>query len=236
MATLSALRRKVYQRLRDFGEKEFEPEEVNIILNEAQDKFSRDSEYLKAVNVQSISASDATYTVTPPSNYRVGRLIVVQVNDGSIDNWKLEPISPAKLTEMDSDWRNRTGSKPWWYVRNFDPSTADTARNDHLWLYPTPDTAYTNGLRVTYVLCTDGQMTADTTEMALPERVAEEALINYAASECLVRKSLGNEHFDQCVALSKYYKELYTQDLFAFATEAKSTYDRGLNTVRTFYV
>jgi hypothetical protein len=147
------------------------------------------------------------------------------------------PLTLAQVTEADWDWRRRTSAKPYAYIRNIDPSTADTGNNEFLYLYPTPTSAYTNGLRAYYTLITDDQLTADGTTMALPERIAEEALVNYAASECLIRLSMsGGEETNKLLGLSKIYRERYETDLIAAAVEAKTGYDHAKTITRTYFV
>lgn len=226
MATRLELQRYVVEELSEW-EYHVEPESVCRLLNRAQDLFTRDSGYLRGVNVQSITANTSRYSLTPPSGYRIGRVLLVQFYDGSTDDWPLQIMSVQEMTDYDQDWRNRASGRPTHYVRNFDPGTADTPRNESLYLYPTPDANYTNGLRVNYTLVTDGQMSADATEMALPERIGSEALIAYACAEILMRKAIKDPDAASLLqGASERYRLRWEDEKERAVREASGGYDR----------
>lgn len=221
MATLAELRKKVQLRLRDWNKSKWDPMELDALLNEAQDDFTRRSKYLRGVNKQNIVDGTSLYSLTPASGYRIGQILEVVYYDGSVFHSPLTIISPQELAERDSDWRNSTGDYPTYAVLNFNDGTADTAANDSVRLYPEPSSSVTNGLQVTYVMHTDGQMTADATAMALPERIALEALVNYAVSEAMIRRAA--EHPEETQFLSSQaadYRSRYEADLRKASMEA----------------
>jgi hypothetical protein len=329
MATLAEMRRKVYTRLRDWGGDVWNEFELNQILNEAQDNFTRDTGYLRSVIIMPITDDKSVYTLTPPSGYRIGDTLSVIYYDGVRDYPALIPVSLRQLELMSPDYRHVTGSVPMYVVRNFNPETTAPTK-DTFYLYPTPDgiagvytgpwpltftggggtgangtanftsgvvtsitfnvaqggTGYTSaptvGLATTYngmtmvpgtglqltatingggvntitinnggsgyiatskqfrvnvTLMTDNQMTTDDTEMALPERLAEEALISYAVAEAFVRESLASpDKSDAYIKQSQYYRDIYTARMVRAAAEAKTGFDRGMNTVRGYWV
>lgn len=238
MATLAELRRKVYTRLRDWGGDVWNEFELNQILNEAQDNFTRDTGYLRSVIVATVVDDQAVYTLTPPAGYRIGDTLSVIYYDGVRDYPALIPVSLRQLELMSPDYRHVSGSIPMYYIRNFNPDTS-TPTKDTFYIYPTPDigAATDKRLRVNVVLMTDNQMAADDTEMALPERVAEEALISYAVAEAFVRESLASpDKSDIYIKQSQYYRDIYTARMIRAAAEAKSGFDRGMNTVRGWWV
>jgi hypothetical protein len=98
-------------------------------------------------------------------------------------------------------------------------------------------TATNKRLRVNVTLTTDGQMTTDDTEMALPERVAEEALINYTVAEALMRECMAiPDKADLFMKQVEYYRSKYLDRMVRAAAEAKSGFDRGMNTTRGWWV
>lgn len=230
MATLAELRKKVQVRLRDWNQNQWNPLEINALLNEAQDAFTRDSEYLTGVDVQSIVASTARYTLTPASGMRIGRVISVAYYDGSTDRVPLIVKTQHGMNDLDSDWRNRTG-EPTHCILNFNDVTESSASNDSVRLYPNPTTSVTNGLRTTYVLLTDGAMTTDVSTMLLPERIAEEALINYATAEASVRRATEKpELASSLMSQASLYRSRYEKDLMKARMEALN----GYATIRPF--
>ena len=238
MATLAELRRKVYTRLRDWGGDVWNEFELNQILNEAQDAFTRDTGYLRSVIVATVVDGQPVYTLTPPAGYRIGDTLSVIYYDGVRDYPALIPVSLRQLELMSPDYRHVSGSIPMYYIRNFNPATS-TPTKDTFYIYPTPDIgdATDKRLRVNVVLMTDNQMSTDDTEMALPERLAEEALINYAVAEAFVRESLSApDKAEMYLKQAQYYRDMYTARMVRAAAEAKSGFDRGMNTVRGWWV
>jgi hypothetical protein len=192
MAALKDLRQKVQIRIRDFAEiPQFDPIEINQAINEAQDHFTANTKYLKLTDQQNIVANTAKYTVNTPSNTRLGEILTVKINNGSSDLLPLQVMSPLQMDYQFANWRNTKASIPSYYVVNFDPTLAGelTVTTNSVWLYPTPDTGYTNGLVVTYSYSTDNALTADNSTLVINERVCEEAIIDYAVSELLLRSS-----------------------------------------------
>lgn len=423
MATLAQLRRKVQSRLRDWGGDIWEEFELNQILNEAQDQFTRDTGYLRTVINTPMTDGQSVYTLSAPAGYRINETLSVIYFDGVRDYPALIPVSLRQLELMSPDYRHVSGSVPMYYIRNFNPGTA-TPSNDTFYLYPTPDLNYslyngtwpinitggggagaagtatftngavtgttvisagnnyttqatgtlattnnntqfvtgsgailtpvtytgigtvtitnpgsginlnysgvpytgtwpmyfvagspgtgaaatatiTNGavtsiqitnygsnytssapflflsnsnpngdfwtanvqplfsvatsplnissititnagsgyitgnkfLRVNVTLTTDGQMTTDDTEMALPERVAEEALINYTVAEAMMRECMAQpDKTDLFMKQVEYYRSKYLDRMIRAAAEAKSGFDRGMNTTRGWWV
>lgn len=421
MATLAQLRRKVQSRLRDWGGDMWEEFELNQILNEAQDQFTRDTGYLRTVINTAMTDGQSVYTLSAPAGYRINETLSVIYFDGVRDYPALIPVSLRQLELMSPDYRHVSGSVPMYYIRNFNPGTA-TPSNETFYLYPTPDLNYslyngtwpltftggggtnaagtatfTNGaitattltnagsgyatapsvalsttssgyqfiagsgaglsstlysvktatlgtasphalataatvttnttlgtytlsytlmggtihyfelilnnlivdsssffsfppswfapnygitftfsgaptgntnqtvtvamsssgnlssinivnagsgyttgnkfLRVNVTLTTDGQMTTDDTEMALPERVAEEALINYTVAEALMRECMAQpDKTDLFMKQVEYYRSKYLDRMIRAAAEAKSGFDRGMNTTRGWWV
>lgn len=417
MATLAQLRRKVQSRLRDWGGDQWEEFELNQILNEAQDQFTRDTGYLRTVIEQNMLDGASVYTLSAPAGYRINETLSVIYFDGVRDYPALIPVSLRQLELMSPDYRHVSGSVPMYYIRNFNPDTG-LPSNDTFYLYPTPDlnystysgtwplvftggggsnaagtatftngvvtgttitnagsgytsaptvtlatsyngykfvsgsgasftatvntgiggvtitnpgaglssgvppvpvnipaslsfsggspgygasgtaiiqygtitsilissygTNYTSGmpsvqlspgtyttysvepvltvtapvalsltvltagsnytvtnkrLRVNVTLTTDGQMTTDDTEMALPERVAEEALINYTVAEALMRECMAiPDKADLFMKQVEYYRSKYLDRMVRAAAEAKSGFDRGMNTTRGWWV
>jgi hypothetical protein len=425
MATLAQLRRKVQSRLRDWGGDQWEEFELNQILNEAQDQFTRDTGYLRTVIEQNMLDGASVYTLSAPAGYRINETLSVIYFDGVRDYPALIPVSLRQLELMSPDYRHVSGSVPMYYIRNFNPDTG-LPSNDTFYLYPTPDLNYstysgtwplvftggggsnaagtatfTNGvvtgttitnagsgytsaptvtlatsyngykfvsgsgasftatgfngnvtslsiisggsniyrtssgsidinpytgtwgltfsggdpdvvatgtaylsngivtnlnltqggnsyssspsvtlassylgynwvsisgndpsfsasvgtaeisittagsnytatnkrLRVNVTLTTDGQMTTDDTEMALPERVAEEALINYTVAEALMRECMAiPDKADLFMKQVEYYRSKYLDRMVRAAAEAKSGFDRGMNTTRGWWV
>jgi hypothetical protein len=423
MATLAQLRRKVQSRLRDWGGDQWEEFELNQILNEAQDQFTRDTGYLRTVIEQNMLDGASVYTLSAPAGYRINETLSVIYYDGVRDYPALISVSLRQLELMSPDYRHVSGSVPMYYIRNFNPDTG-LPSNDAFYLYPTPDLNYslyngtwpltftggggagaagtatfTNGaitgttltsagsnyssnptvnlaatssgyqfvvgsgailtanmlsgvgalsiisggsqiyrelagsveilpyngtwpltftggggvgaagyavfsngvvtnlmlttagygytsgaptvalaasnagytlvvygttpsfsstvqsatititnagsgyttgnkrLRVNVTLTTDGQMTTDDTEMALPERVAEEALINYTVAEALMRECMAiPDKADLFMKQVEYYRSKYLDRMVRAAAEAKTGFDRGMNTVRGYWV
>lgn len=315
MATLESLRRRVYDALEDWNQRR-DPLLINQLLNRAQNVFSRDSGYLRGVNVQNVVAGTALYTLTPPSNYRIGRVDAVQFHDGNgaigsisvsaggslytssptvtiaaptsgttatatatasggavtavtlvlagtgyvgapaisfsggggsgatawatmagIDDVPLISLTLAEMNNLDSNWRVRTGQRPSYYLRNYDDATASTARNESFRLYPLPNTNYTVGLRVSHRLVTAGQMTTDSTVMALPERIAEDALVNYAAGQILKRMSLEDPRRSRFLTEeSDRYMALWLKDLQEAGAEVQTGYDHKPSRTRAYWV
>jgi hypothetical protein len=237
MATLAEMRRKVYTRLRDWGGDVWNEFELNQIINEAQDNFTRDTGYLRSVIISTIVDGQSVYTLTPPAGYRIGDTLSVIYYDGVRDYPALIPVSLRQLELMSPDYRHVSGSVPMYVVRNFNPETTAPTK-DTFYLYPTPDISGSDKrLRVNVVLMTDGQLTSDDTEMALPERIAEEAIINYAVAEAFVRESLSApDKADAYIKQSQYYRQRYDQAMVRAAAEAKTGFDRGMNTVRGWWV
>lgn len=422
MATLAQLRRKVQSRLRDWGGDMWEEFELNQILNEAQDQFTRDTGYLRTVINTPMTDGQSVYTLSAPAGYRINETLSVIYFDGVRDYPALIPVTLRQLELMSPDYRHVSGSVPMYYIRNFNPDTL-TPSNDTFYLYPTPDLNYslyngtwpltftggggagaagtatftngavtgttltsagsnyssnptvnlatTNGgyqfvagsgvilsanmlsgvgtlniisggsqiyrqlfgsveimpytgtwpltftggggvgaagyavfsngvvtnlilttagygytsgaptvalaasnagytlvygtvpsfsstvqsatititntgsgyttgnkfLRVNVTLTTDGQMSTDATEMALPERVAEEALINYTVSEALMRECMAQpDKADLFMKQVEYYRSKYLDRMIRAAAEAKSGFDRGMNTTRGWWV
>lgn len=236
MATLEWLIRKVQMRLRDWEQEKISPEEIKILLNEGLDKFTRDTSYLRTTIVQDITASGNPYSLTLPG-YRLGRIISLKLYDGSRDNYPILPISAEKMDKQyDYDWRNVSASKPWHYIRNFNPSIPLGTAKDTVWLYPTPDTAYTSGLRAVVILSTDNFLQGDSDELPIAERVAEEAVTNYAISETFARLALEiPERAEQYIAEHVRYGNRFMEDLLNFSVEAATGYDRIPPEPRIFY-
>lgn len=316
MASLSDLRRYVHEELEDY-EAHVEPESINRTLNRGQDLFTRDSGYLRGVNVQDITAGTARYTLSPASGYRIGRVMAVQFHDGNgavstitisnagssytsaptvtiadpssgttatatatvsggevtaitiseagtgylgppaitfsggggsgaaafctlagIDDDPLESMSVDDMLKgHNANWRFETSGRPTHYLRNYDDGTADTARNESIRLYPVPTTSYTVGLRVSYTLVTDGQMSGDQIESALPERVALEALVSYACAEVLFRKaSRDPDAAKVLIGAAKRYQDRWKDELDLAVREVSGGYDRKKRVSRGHYV
>lgn len=307
MATLAELRRKVQTRLRDWGGDLWDEFELNILLNEAQDQFTRDTQYLRATDIIPVLQGEGLYSISAPANYRVGNVMGVVYFDGVRDDVPLTPVTLTQMQLLDPDWRHRVTGRPQYLIRNYNPYQEGVAANNSVYMYPvledpiasstvtetrtigaaasklylgdaplgtvtsvvnastgsayTVVTNYTVGtnyienvnipsgtaltltytvspcLRVTYALVTDGQMTDDSTEMALPEATAEEALINYAVSEALVRRQLENP--DKASLFSeqaKFYREKYTDRMIRASVESKVGFSKGFANSRGYYV
>ena len=238
MATLAQLRRKVQSRLRDWGGDQWEEFELNQILNEAQDQFTRDTGYLRTVIEQNMQDGVSNYTLSAPAGYRINETLSVIYYDGVRDYPALISVSLRQLELMSPDYRHVSGSVPMYYIRNFNPATT-APTTDTFYLYPTPDigAATDKRLRVNVTLMTDNQMAADGTEMALPERIAEEAIINYAVAEALMRECMAiPDKADLFMKQVEYYRSKYLDRMVRAAAEAKTGFDRGMNTVRGYWV
>lgn len=308
MATLAELRRKVQTRLRDWGGDLWDEFELNILLNEAQDQFTRDTQYLRAVDIIRVYQGEGLYTITAPANHRVGNVMSAVYFDGVRDDVPLSPVTLSQMQYLDPDWRHRTTGRPQYLIRNYNPYEEGVASNNSIYMYPVLEdpittssvvetrtmtggantklylgdaplatvtsvvdastgstyavtTNYTTGanyienvnipsgtaltitytvypcLRVTYALVTDGQMTDDSTEMALPENVAEEALINYAVAEALTRRQLENPDKASLLAeQSKFYREKYTDRMIRASVESKVGFSKGFANSRGYWV
>lgn len=136
MATLAELRRKVQQSLRDFSQKQWEPLELNILLNEAQDRFTRDTQYLRTTDIIRIYQGEGLYTITPPANHRVGNVLSVVYFDGVRDDVPLIPVTLAQMQLVDPDWRHRVTGRPQYLIRNYNPYREGVAANDAVYMYP----------------------------------------------------------------------------------------------------
>jgi len=320
MSTLGELRRKVQQRLRDFSQKQWEPLELNIILNEAQDLFTRDTQYLHATDIIPTQQGEGYYEIRVPQYYRMANVIATVYFDGVRDFPAMLPVTVNQLQFIDPDWRHRVNAVPLYTIRNYNPYREGVASNNSIYIYPVPSNAispYTNietrtfpptsanstriyfedepllavtsvvnkstgvayvenvdyqvispvgdnvnvvspyinsltipadtavsvtytvrpCLRVTYAMSTDGQMVTDDTEMALPEVVAEEALINYTVAEALVRRQLEEpEKASLFAQQAQYYRDKYTDRLIRAATESKMGYSKSLSNTRGYWV
>jgi len=307
MSTLAELRRKVQTRLRDWGGDLWDEFELNILLNEAQDQFTRDTQYLRTTDIIPVLQGEGLYSISAPANHRVGNVMGVVYFDGVRDDVPLTPVTLTQLQLLDPDWRHRVTGRPQYLIRNYNPYQEGVAANNSVYMYPvledpiaastvtetrtigaattrlylgdaplgtvtsvvnastgsayTVTTNYTVGtnyienvnipsgtaltltytvspcLRVTYALVTDGQMTDDSTEMALPEATAEEALINYAVSEALVRRQLENpDKADLFASQAKFYREKYTDRMIRASVESKVGFSKGFANSRGYYV
>jgi len=309
MATLAELRRKVQTRLRDWGGDLWDEFELNYLLNEAQDQFTRDTQYLRATDIIPVLQVDGLYTISAPANHRVGNVTAVVYFDGVRDDVPLQPVTLAQMQLLDPDWRHRVTGRPQFLIRNYNPYQEGVAANNAVYMYPvledplttstvtetrtigaassnlyfvdapaatltsvtnastgtayvaTTNYTYTPGdnyitnvnipsgtaivltytvspcLRVTYALVTDGQMTSDGTEMALPEATAEEALINYAVAEALTRRQLENP--DKASLLkdqATFYREKYTDRMIRASVESKVGFSKGFTNSKGYYV
>jgi len=193
-ATRKELRLEAQTRLRDPRGTLWTKEELNGILNQAHDRLTRESEYLRAVNIQDVAAATAStalpYSIAPPDGFVLGRILKVQLYDGSVDNRPMAEWSIERYLAQNADARHLTTTRPYAYVRNFNPLTAaagDLAPKDSLWLYPTCDTAYTSGLRVSYVQATRKLLRTEDTEIAMPDLLAYEGLLGFTVAEALSR-------------------------------------------------
>lgn len=309
MATLAELRKKVQTRLRDWGGDLWDEFELNILLNEAQDQFTRDTQYLRATDIIPVLQGEGLYTISAPTNHRVGNVMAVVYFDGVRDDVPLLPVTLAQMQLLDPDWRHRVTGRPQYLIRNYNPYQEGVAANNSVYMYPvledplttssmtetrtigaaasslyfvdapaatltsvtnasdgtvyvavtnytyTPGNNYITNvnipsgtaivltytvspcLRVTYALVTDGQMTTDSTEMALPEATAEEALINYAVAEALSRRQLENP--DKASLLkdqATFYREKYTDRMIRASVESKVGFTKGFTNAKGYYV
>lgn len=308
MATLNELRRKVQQSLRDFSQKQWEPLELNILLNEAQDQFTRDTQYLRATDIIRIYQGEGLYSITAPANYKVGNVMSVVYFDGVRDDVPLIPVTLAQMQLLDPDWRHRVTGRPQYLIRNYNPYQEGVAANNSVYMYPVLEnpittssatetrtmigaagtklylvdavlanitsvanastgvayavtTDYTVGsnyienvnipsgtaltltytvypcLRVTYALVTATQMTSDDTEMALPDPIAEQALVSWATAQALTRQQLLEP--EKAVLFkdqAKSYLEDYTSRMNIVATESKVGFSKGFANSRGYYV
>lgn len=232
MATLADLRRTVQTRLHDWDQTKWSPAEIDVLLNEAQDRFTKETGYLTGLIVKNVVANTGVYKLEL-AGYRIGRIVTVKLYDGSTDNTPMVPISLAKLEYLDPDWRNRTASKSTHFIRNFDPTTSGPSV-DTVCLYPIPDTAYTNGLRVSCSLMTDKLLVGETDSLAVPERAAEEAVINYAVAEALLRNVSG-EDAEARLKQSEIYRDRFARDMRQAVVEAKSSFCQGRAVSRGYY-
>ncbi len=185
--TLGELRGRVLLRLRDPRAEKWTVPEVNSLLNKAQDLFSRDSEYLRDYWIADIPANATTAMVpVAPAGFRIGRWLEVKFNNGFYDQPALDSRWLDQMEGIDPAWRTRQGGRPILYVRGYDPNVGSSSP-DSLWLWPTSTQAWPQGLRLWYIKETDNQLTSDATPMALPPRVAAEALVAYTVKEALLR-------------------------------------------------
>lgn len=194
--TRGQLRNRVQTRLRDWKQQGWHPQEINDLLNEAQDEFSRDTEYLVTSNIQDITAAASPGAIVPPpykiipaAGYELIRILGLQLFDGSV-YLDIDPWTQTQVEQFDPLYRLRTAGKPYRYIRDFDPSLGagqGTPAVDTVWLYPASDTTYTAGLVARIAIATRNQMTSDSIPMALPYRMAGEALIAYTTAQCLLR-------------------------------------------------
>ena len=234
MVTLGDLRRKVQMRLRDYSQKGWEPLELNKLINEAQNTFTRDTEILQGSFITDINASQSIYQIKPPPGYRLYRIQSVKVYDANRDGYPIEPVSLVQMDHIDYNWRNTTGDLPIYYLRDFSP-TSPLPTNDSLWLYPTPSSAKSDGLRVAYSMLTQDQMVNDDTAMAVPDE-SEDAISDWATAEALVLAlPFAGERQAIYTDMSKMYRERY--DVMAAKTVAwvKSGRGRSLFTARGYY-
>ena len=232
MASLEYLRRKVQTRIRDFDRKLVQPAEIDAILNEAQDRFTKETDYVLSTLIVDIVADQALYELSTPG-YKIGRIQTVKVYDGSTDSWVVLPVSVEKLDALDSDWRNRTSARPWYYVRNYTPSTSLSVKGASIWLYPTPTTTYSSGLRITTSLITDNALVADGSESVVGEW--DEALVNYAVAEAMIRCALQKdpEVAKTYMGQAEIYRRRFEEDLLNAAVKGKTGYDRAFGTTKT---
>lgn len=147
MSTLGELRRKVQQRLRDFSQKKWEPLELNIILNEAQDLFTRDTQYLHSTDIIPTQQGEGYYEITVPQYYRMANVIATVYFDGVRDFPAMLPVTVNQLQFIDPDWRHRVNAVPLYTIRNYNPYREGVASNNSIYIYPVPSNAvspYTN--------------------------------------------------------------------------------------------
>lgn len=239
------LRRNVQRRLRDFDGTKWHPTEIDILLNEHQDEFSRDTEYLIVPIVQDAIAAvtdsnsnvitTVPYIIEPNLGYELLRIAELQFYDGSVyvhvPVWTVE-----QLESNDPNYRTRQSSRPTCYVRNFDPSGGRTSpANDSVWLYPNLDTTYSNGLVARCKVCTKKQMNTDSTPMALPARIAEEAIVARTVAYCLMRGPRFGKLQINPSDLINYGLQRFEKDKINACREVASGFDRAKGRTKVYW-
>ncbi len=229
-ATLGDLARRVQLKLRDTSGTKWPVPELWALLNEAQDRFTRDTEYLRAWWSADLPANLTTPLLpAAPKGYQMGRWLVVQFFNGAHD-FPLDPLRLDQISAKDPNWRRSPG-QPVAYVRGIDPHGA-TANPDFLWPWPTTGTDYPEGIRLCHVLETNNQMgQTEDMQMALPDRVAADALVSYAVAEAALRgPRYGKVEVNKDLVASCLAK--WNDDLEAAAVEAARGIDRPYSTSR----
>lgn len=239
------LRRNVQRRLRDFDGSRWHPTEIDILLNEQQDEFSRDTEYLTVPIAQDavLAATDSSsnvittppYIIEPNLGFELLRIAALQFYDGSVYRdipvWTVE-----QLEANDPNYRTRQSSRPTSYIRNFDPSDGRASpANNSLWLYPNLDTTYTNGLVARCKVCTHDQMNTDSTSMALPAQIAEEAIVARTVAYCLMRgPRFGKLQMDPA-ALIDYGLQRFEKDKTNASRAVALGFDKARGRTRVYW-
>lgn len=234
MVTLGELRRKVQMRLRDYSQKGWEPLELNILINEAQNTFTRDTEILQGSYITDINANQQIYQIKPPPGYRLYRVQSVKIYDASRDGYPIEPVTLTQLDNIDYNWRNTTGDLPLFYLRDFSP-TSPLPTNDSMWLYPTPNTDKADGLRVAYSMITQDQMKTDDSPMAAPDE-SEDAITDWATAEALVLAiPFAGERQQAYTDMSVLYRKRYDDMVAKTSAWVKTGRGRSLFTSMGYY-